>query len=215
MIRWERIVLAAMTCCLSAATTPSIAEQPQAVTISTDENPIFIGGKLQGCDISFEVGRNDPEYSGGGAAYLSGSLSLFAFEGGSTYFVLKLATKGTGAADFQAPAQGYLVDGNSTNVADFYESQNGVSAGSKLFLFRPGPVTLRAAWDDVVKNRTLTIGYAMQPGGMTSVVPIDLQVRQLNFDSPGKSRVDDQLVGDWIKCSKMLITAADNTDGGK
>ena len=190
------------------------ADQPQTMTISTDLNPVFVNGKLRGCSIEFEVGRNDPEYSKGKLVDIQGSLSLLAFDAQSPYFLLKLAVTEAGQSAPQAPTDAYLLHGYATNRADFVKrlaGEAGQTPGSAMFFFRSGKSTQKAALDDVILNRTLTFGYAMQSGGLNAVVPVDLRIRQVDFNDADKSQIDDKLVGEWSNCAVSLLDAAKNT----
>lgn len=194
---------------IAGATSAANADQPQTITISTEAKPILIDGKLQGCALNFEAGRNDTEYSGGELVYLTGSLNLYSFDRQTPFFALKLGVKTTKSSGFTPPADAFLVDGNETNKSDFAKSVNADTSGFRLFMFNANEMTLQAAVGRVVENDMLTIAYAMRPGGTNAVVPLNLKMRQFNFNAPDQSIMNNDLKTQWMDCIHQVV---DNVD---
>lgn len=187
---------------------PASAAQAQTITISSEFKPIFFDGKLQGCAINFEVARKDPEYSQGHIVYITGSLNFYAFKDKNLSFVLKLGVRGVnGATAFSAPSEAILVTGNGTNRADFLQAVPGEIAGFRMFMFRAGKSTLSAALESLTEQQTLTFAYSMRPRGMNAIVPVNLRMRQLNFDHPENSQIDDSLIQGWLGCQSDIAEA--------
>ncbi len=187
---------------------PAQAEQPQTITISSKVAPWYKGGQLIGCQLGFEVARNDPEYSGGDLAYLTGTLAFAAFEGKDLSFNLKLGTSTIQAQGaFTAPSDAYLVDGYRTNAADFLTSFEG-EPGFRLFAYSVGTATQEAAMRRIIQDQMFTFAYAMQPGGTNAVVEVDLTVEQLDLNDPSRSSISEKNSNDWNDCLGAAMNAA-------
>jgi hypothetical protein len=185
--------------------TPAVAAQPETVTLSTKTYPQFIAGELSGCLLTFEVVREDPQFSKGELVYLTGNLGFHVYDG-KPGFKLKLVTRGLGAnSNFVAPAEAFLNNGYGTNKADIISNFLGES-GSRLFLFSAGDATMGAVFNGVKENK-FTFSYAMVTGGLNAVVPVDLQIEKLDIEAPEKSVVSSKSVDEWVSCLRSTLDA--------
>lgn len=191
---------------------PSRADQPQTITISSEAKPVFMAGRLQGCSLNFEAGREDAEFSQGRMTYLTGSLVFNDGAGQIPFFAMKLGVKtDSQASQFSAPAEVILLDGNKTNKDDFLKSVDGEVEGFRMFVFKPGETTMNAAIGNVLESEALTFAYAMKPGGMNAIVSVDLRIKQLNFDAPAESLVDGQTAAKWWQCFQDVVDGMEDS----
>lgn len=195
------VILAIVSCGLSR---PCFADQPGTSTISSSQTPIIMDGKLRGCEIGFEVGRDDPEFSHGKTVLLRGVLVFMTYDGKPPAFALKLGVKKVGANDFQRPAEAYLLNGATTNAADYGGYTDSPELGFRVFGYRPGSATFESAINSVADKEQFNFTYAMKVGEISAVVPVDLTVRQIELD-PLKSKIDHEVVLGWGACLTPLL----------
>jgi hypothetical protein len=194
------LVKAVATGALVFVPTIAHAQQPATVTLSSEIKPVFYSGELRGCALNFEVGRQDAEYSGGKVVYITGSLNFYLFENREPQFALKLGVKLSADANFVPPAEAYLIADHVTNREDFVSSVAGETPGFLIFSFGTGQTSLAAALTEVGETGTLTFGYAMRPGGMGAIVPVDLRSRDVDLDQPNRSVIDETAPAAWLDC---------------
>lgn len=187
---------------------PAFAEQPQTITLSSRVVPQYMGGKLEGCQLGFEVVRHDPEYSRSELVYLTGNLGFKAYEGKELSVTFKLGVV-TPVAPGTAtpPAEVFLVDKLRTNVSDFVARADG-EEGFGLFVYSVGEVTKNAALINVIKNKNLTFAYAMRPGGLGALVSVDLRIKKIDLDDPKNNVVNDNISEEWVACVKAVLDEA-------
>lgn len=203
-----KAVSGAFAASILAVASPAFAEQPQTITISSRVIPQYVSGDLIGCQLGFEVARNDPEYSNGELVYLTGNIGFKAFEGKELAFTMKLGASNVSSPGvFLPPAEAFLISGYSSNKSDFVSSMPG-EEGFQLFVYSAGETTFEAAVNNIIQNNEFSFSYAMKPGGLSAVVPVDLRVEQLNFDSPEHSQVSERSSQDWAACMEATLGAA-------
>lgn len=201
-------VSAISTIALSSWALPIQAKQPQTITLSSKVTPQYVRGEQIGCQLGFEVARNDPEYSGGKLVYLTGNLGFKAFEGKELAFTFKLgATSLEARGTFTPPAEVYLLDGYQSNVSEFVTSMEG-ETGFRLFVYSAGNATLNAALKSAIQDQKFTFSYAMTPGGLNAIVPVDLRVEELDLENPKNSIISDKNSKEWASCMKEALDAA-------
>jgi hypothetical protein len=162
-------------------------------------------GKLRGCQIGFEVGRDDPEFSQGKTVLIRGVLLFMTSDGKPPAFALKLGAKGVGAKEFQRPAEAYLLNGAKTNRGDYGGYADSSEPGFRVFSYRPGSATFDAAINSIANSEEFKFTYAMRSGEIEAVVPVDLTIRQLDVD-PHSTKIDHDVLLGWGDCLKPLLT---------
>lgn len=199
-----RLIAVIVAIVSSGLSSQCFADQPGASTISSSQTPIIVDGKLKGCEIGFEVGRDDPEFSHGETVLLRGVLVFMTYDGKPPAFALKLGVKTVGAKDFQRPAEAYLLNGATTNAADYGGYTDSPELGFRVFGFRPGSATFESAINSVADREQFNFTYAMKAGEISAVVPVDLTVRKIELD-PLKSKIDHEVVLGWGRCLSPLL----------
>lgn len=188
------------------------AKPPETITLSTSVHPMITGGTLAGCQMAFEVVREDFEYLNGAAVHLSGNLALVVSERGDLGAKLKLSIFNLNEKKSSAaPAEAYLVTGYRTNRADFMSSFEGDS-GSRHFVYSPGNATITAI-AGLKQDQVFTFAYSMKNGGLSAIVPVDAKIQKLNLDSPEDSAIGNRTVDDWSRCVTALIDVAEMRNG--
>lgn len=184
------------------------ANPSQTITLSTQVSPQYVSGNLIGCQISFEAVRNDPEYSEGRYVYLTGNLSYLYFEGKDMILSLKLGVKGLEEnSSFLAPNEVYLMNGHETNKADFLNS-NDSGEGFKIFAFSFSEIGIDATISSISKNENFTFSYAMTPGGLNAIVPINLRVEKEDLSDSSRTVISDRNPDEWKNCMSSTLKAA-------
>jgi len=189
--------------------TPTIAAvESIEVTISTEIAPVFQNGELTGCALNFQAGKNDYTYFEGELALITGSLNLYSREGKPPFYGLKLGVLRNGEKDYVAPSSAVIVSDKTSNKVDFLTSVDSETPGFRLFTFSAGDATLKIMGDTTSKDRTIRIGYTMNGGSMSSIIPITLSMKKLNFENPKDSVLDDRAAAEWWGCNLNVIEAA-------
>lgn len=187
---------------------PAHAQQPITQTLSTEVEPVIMGGMLRGCALNFEVGRQDPEFNQGEFTYITGSLNFYLMPGQEPTFVLKLGVKSDAGGGFVAPAEAFLVQDNRTNQADFRQSLDGEVDGLRLFVFKAGDETLDYSMGAIAQSGSFSFSYSMVNNGLNAIVPVDLSVENLDLDNPSQSVLSSEHTSEWVECFGSAIEGA-------
>ena len=193
---------------LSAFCASDASARAADITIGTSVTPSFSNGQLEGCGVTFDVAHHDFEYGHGKLFQITGSINYNVFVGKSPSFTIKLGVKPLFATseDFSAPHEAYLIDSLTTNKVDLSLAMDG-DPGFKLFLFRAGSATIGGAMSPA-KTGKITIGYALTPGGLLSVVDVDLKMKRLDVDHPELSELQATAPREWLHCVSQATQAA-------
>ncbi len=189
--------------------TPSFAVKNDIqVTISAEIAPVFQNGELTGCALNFQAGKNDYTYFGGDLALINGSLNLYAMGGKAPFYALKLGVLRNGEQSYVAPSTAYIVSDYETNKADFQSAVNAETPGFRLFLFSAGEASISVMSKTISQDKTIRIGYTMNDGSMSSIIPISLTMKNLNFEKPSDSIIDEGAIKKWWECNLQALDAA-------
>lgn len=183
-------------------------EEKIETTISTEILPVFQNGELTGCSLNFQAGKNDYTYFGGDLALINGSLNLSVLKGGRPFFVLKLGVLRSGESDYVAPSSAFILSDKQSNKADFLTSLDAETPGFRMFVFAVGEASLKIMEDTIKANKSIRIGYAMNGGSTSSIIPITLSMKKLNFDNLSQSIVDERAPLKWWECNLNALEAA-------
>jgi hypothetical protein len=182
--------------------TPARADS--GTTLNAAVAPVIRAGSLEGCAINFDAVRQDTEYNRGELVYVSGSLNFLAIPGKVPWFSLKLGIKplsGGAQAEYQKPADAYLLNGFTTNAAERITAFDGETPGFRIFGFKVGDEGMKAI-EKVGETGKLHVGYAMRVGGMVAPLTIDLRMKRLDLDNPSKSETAVSAPLEWFDCMK-------------
>jgi len=178
------------------------------VTILTEIKPVFQNGELTGCALNFQAGKNDHTYFDGDLALINGSLNLYGLRGKVPFYALKLGVMRNGEKTYVAPSTAFVVSDKASNKADFLSAVDAETPGFRLFTYSAGDATLQVMGDTTAKDKTIRIGYTMGAGSMSSIIPITLSMKKLNFENPKDSVLDDRAAAEWWGCNLNVIEAA-------
>jgi hypothetical protein len=179
-----------------------------AVTISTEITPVFQNGELTGCALNFQAGKNDYTYFGGDLALINGSLNLYTVKGKVPFYALKLGVMRNGEKAYVAPSSAFILSDKKSNKVDFLTAVNGETAGFRLFTFSVGETSMAIMGETILQDKTIRIGYTMDGGSMSSIIPISLSMKNLNFENPSNSLTDEDAPKKWWECNLNAIQAA-------
>jgi hypothetical protein len=205
-----RVVLFCLTFGVTCFTGPPVLafEEKIETTISTEIVPVFQNGELTGCALNFQAGRNDYTYFGGDLALINGSLNLYSAKGKAPFYVLKLGVMRNGEKDYVAPSTAFILSDKSSNKVDLRTSIDAESPGFRMFTFSVGEASLKVMEDTTKANNTIRIGYTMNGGSMSSIIPITLTMKKLNFANPSESVVDERGTVKWWECNLNALEAS-------
>ena len=176
-------------------------------TLETSVTPVISGGALEGCAINFSAARADTEYRRGEMVLVAGSLNFWVFPGKPPAFSLKVGIKppGNSSSEFIKPADAYLLNGYTTNAREKVSTVQAETPGFALFGFKVGPEAMKSI-ENVGETGQLKIGYAMKADGMAAPLTIDLRVKHLDLDNPGKSETALDAPLQWLDCMKEAVS---------
>lgn len=194
-----KILLLAALCAVAVG---SSAEADEGQTYATNVSPIFLRGTLQGCSVSFDVVRQDAEYSQNAPVQVSGSLTYWAMDGKEHAVALKLGTTPlkSGAAP-AAPSTAYLVSELGTNAADLVTSELSDTPGFRVFAFSITDETLKAL-TPAFNPGVFRFAYAPAGGATGAITAVDLNVSSVN-DS--RQLIDGKSRAAWARCIGALL----------
>ncbi len=207
-------MLRVLTWCLIVAGTtfgsaPAIeARDDIEVTISADITPVFQNGDLTGCALNFQAGKNDYIYFGGDLALINGSLNLYTPNGKAPFYALKLGVLRNGEKAYVAPSSAFIISDKTSNKADFLTSVDAETPGFRMFTFSAGEASVDIMGETIRANKTIRIGYTMNDGSMSAIIPISLSMKKFNFDNPSVSLLDDDAPKKWLECNLNALDAA-------
>ena len=204
--------LIALGACLDGS--PAVASQDNIqITISTEIVPVFQNGELTGCALNFQAGKNDYTYFGGELALINGSLNLYTVPGKAPFFALKLGVMREGEQSYAAPSSALILSDKQSNKSDFVKAVEAETPGFRMFLFSSGETSLKIMRETISEDKTIRIGYTMNGGSMSSIIPISLSMKKLNFENPSDSVVDEDAATKWWECNLNAIDAAVQRSG--
>lgn len=207
-------MIRSLICCLVIVGTtlcsgPAIAAQEDIeVTISTEIAPVFQNGELTGCALNFQAGKNDYIYFGGDLALINGSLNLYTPNGKAPFYVLKLGVLRNGEKAYAAPSSAFILSDKASNKADFMTSLDAETPGFRLFTFSAREASVDIMGETIRANKTIRIGYTMNDGSMSAIIPISLSMKKLNFENPAASLLDNDASKKWLECNLNALDAA-------
>ena len=207
MIRLSLMGATVVATCLLGPPVFALEEKIET-TISTEIMPVFQNGELTGCALNFQAGKNDYTYFGGDLALIDGSLNLSVLKGKRPFFVLKLGVLRSGENDYVAPSSAFILSDKQSNKADFLTSLDAETPGFRMFTFSVGEASLKIMEDTIKANKTIRIGYAMNGGSTSSIIPITLSMKKLNFENLSESIVDERAPLKWWECNLNALEAA-------
>lgn len=185
---------------LAASAPAAAAADPTDITFYSRVSPTFRDGELSGCSAVFDVLHRDSEYHRGEYVHVSGSLS-YTIVNSAPYFTLKLGVRPNPDTSnlFVRPAEAFLIQGSSTNKANFISPIDAEMASFRMFPFYGADPTSTMAMTFVGTGK-LSFGYAMEPHGMLSVVQADLEVANIDVDRGGAIQAAPDGPGNWLQC---------------
>lgn len=190
----------ALLLAIAGLATTAAADEGQ--THATSVSPIFLQGTLQGCSVSFDVVRQDAEYSRNAPVQVSGSLTFWAMAGKEHAVGLKLGTSPVGSnSPPTAPATAYLVSDFGTNAADLVGSQLSDTPGFRVFAFAISDETLKALTPGFEPG-VFRFAYAPAGGVTGAITAVDLNVSSV---ASGQQVVDGKSRATWALCINRLL----------
>lgn len=194
---------AAATVGLSLLAAPARADDPDNRTVQAQFSPSFIGGKLQACNLTFNVAHRDRATLNGGMTLLVGTVAV-AKADTKTGLVMRLSVvrpSVNGQPSVQiAPAEAGLQDGHRTNASSLAGTRD-VATGSRAFVFRADQPTA-AMLSAMVSASHVTAYYALKAGELASNFEVDLTIAKL--DPKGEAIRDTAMPGRFNACLRDL-----------
>ncbi|MEO6340118.1 MAG: hypothetical protein ABIO39_08790 [Caulobacteraceae bacterium] len=172
-------------------------------TVQAQFSPGFVGGKLQACNLSFNLAHRDRATMNGSMTLLAGTVAV-AKANGRTGMVMRLGViqpSVNGQPSIQiAPAEAALQDGRRTNASSLAGSRD-VATGYKAFIFKADQQTA-SMLSTMVAASHLTGYYALKAGGLGSNFDVDLTVAKTS--PQGQVTRDPDMAGRFTACLRDL-----------
>ena len=196
---WMRAVSAAASLSLLMSAQSARAADPDNRTIQALFTPGFVEGRLQACNLVFNVAHRDRSTLNGGMTLLVGSVAV-AKAGATTGMVMRLSVvrpSVAGQPSVQiAPAEAGLQDGHKTNASSLAATRD-VATGSRAFVFKADQQTA-AMLAAMVSASRVTGYYALKAGELASNFEVDLTVSKI--DAKGEVSHDAAMPSRFTAC---------------
>ena len=153
--------------------------QSPAQTETVVVTPKFMEGVHFACEASFDAYVVDTAYFRGEPVAVSGSFTFYNWPDRSRVFVgMKLGVLAVENGGWRPPANGYVVNGYRTNLADQQANIEAEDPDFRLFVFDfTGEETLNAMARMSGEGR-LDVAYTMEGGSMPTTFPVMLTEEQ-------------------------------------
>jgi hypothetical protein len=159
---------------IAALLLPTALQTTPVITVA----PKIAEGRLEGCQITFDVPHQDWTYSRGEWVQAAGSLSLMRFEDRRLTALLKLGLLGLeGSEDNTAPATAFLVTDFATNAEEQIVALDADAPGYRLFGFDLRERTGAAVFG-TASTGTFRLGYTVAEGRTAELFDVQLSQAQ-------------------------------------
>lgn len=135
--------------------------------------PLFVQGRLVGCQVAFSVIRQDDEFSGGDLTRANGLLVVYGPRADRMGAMLRLGILNPSSQSFQPPERAFLVSGFRSNTAEAGAGFLSDTPGFRVFPYALGETTVNAVFS-LASDGTLEFIYGMPRATVDARVRVDL-----------------------------------------
>lgn len=163
-------------------------------------------GTVNGCGFEFKAMAFDTAYKRGAPIVINGSFAASKLDAEGIYFTYKLGTFNLTDNGLQPEAPHYAWIKLGDVMVKPERTIRGESEGYKLYLSKL-PEDASGAFDAVIAQGPVSVGFNRKEGGLDVVVPLDLSVRDTKMESQ-VVRVRDRKLGEgFSQCLRQLLAS--------